>query len=169
MAIWPIFTYLQKNGLLPDRSTIICELGCNDGRVLDLFYKNGFKVLGIDRDAEAISRARESFPEGIFEVGDVSIFTAPTSSFVIIRNVLSFLKSKAVVDALLDRHKSHGMLFTFFGKNDELASSNLWWDREEVKGICKRLGARIIDESNGMTKNMKGNPRRTHVFYCLKA
>lgn len=147
---------------------MICELGCNDGRVLVPFYKHGYPVLGIDTQTEAIREAQISIPNGTFGVQDARIFTAPSGSFVIIRNVLPFLGTKEEVHKLLERHSDHQMFFTFFGPEDESANGQLSWTRGEAEHICKEFGAKVIGEFNGTNKNMAGCPRRTHVFYCLK-
>lgn len=164
----PLFKYLNQNSLLPKPGTLIFELGCNDGRVLTPFYKNGYRVGGVDMQPDKIELAKTAMPIGDFQVGDIRTFTVPAGSFVIMRNVLPFLSSKQEVDELLNRHSGYAMFFTFFGKDDELAKTKLFWSHDEVLAICDRLGARIVDEFNGDGQNMAGQYRRSHIFSCLR-
>lgn len=48
--------------------TRVFEVDCGDGEFLVPFHENGYIVGGSDGDADAIARALESMPEGIFQV-----------------------------------------------------------------------------------------------------
>lgn len=163
-----IFPYLAEHEVLPSKQSLIIELGCGDGRVLVRFYDAGYSVIGVDKDQSAIETARLTMPKGMFHVGDIRGFPVPTGSFIIVRNVLPFLDSKQEASAFLAGLKGHPMHFTFFGMNDERPGNALWWTREEVKSICKGLNATVIEEFDGMSTNLAGKPRRSHIFYCLK-
>ena len=49
--------------------TRVFEVDCGDGAFLFPLHANGFIVGGIDNNAEAITRAAETMPGGIFQVG----------------------------------------------------------------------------------------------------
>jgi hypothetical protein len=96
--------------------TRVFEVDCGDGAFLFPFHANGFIVGGIDGSADAIARAAQTMPGGIFQVGtataldpavpwDVvvcrSFAAAPDSDYL--RGVLArmFAKSTHAI-ALLD-------------------------------------------------------------------
>ena len=96
--------------------TRVFEVDCGDGAFLFPFHANGFIVGGIDGSADAIARATQTMPGGIFQVGtataldpavpwDVvvcrSFAAAPDSDYL--RGVLArmFAKSTHAI-ALLD-------------------------------------------------------------------
>lgn len=163
----PPFKYLNLNNKLPSVEIPIYELGCHDGKMLEPFYRHGYYVVGVDKDSEAIERAKVNMPKGIFVVHDIRDFTVPENGFVIIRNVFSFFDTKEQVEQLLLKIRNHKIFFTMFGPNDELAPDKLTWTREEIEKICSKVGATIVSEFDGMGTNMAGNPRRSHCFTCV--
>lgn len=163
-----LFKYLNENNKLPPKDILIVDLGCGDGRVLEPFYREGYKVVGIDLDKEAIEAAQHAMPNGSFGLCDIRQFVLPEKCFVIIRNVLSFLETKQQVQELLNKLQNNSTFFTFFGPNDEKSHTALFWEREEIEKICKNLGAEVIDETDEVGINLAGGPRRSHVFSCLK-
>jgi trans-aconitate methyltransferase len=49
--------------------TRVFEVDCGDGAFLSPLHANGYVVGGIDGDADAINRAIETMPGGVFHVG----------------------------------------------------------------------------------------------------
>jgi trans-aconitate methyltransferase len=55
----------------------VLDLGCGTGELTARIASTGAQVVGLDRDAAMIERARERYPELCFEAGDAHDFARP--------------------------------------------------------------------------------------------
>lgn len=70
----PIFDkYLSKDG-------VILEAGCGTGYLVEVLRKRNYKVIGIDYEEKVIDYAREKYPKGDFQVGDINSLKFANSS-----------------------------------------------------------------------------------------
>lgn len=84
---WQPDSYDQKLGFVseygkdllsllnPGEHEVILDLGCGTGDLTRDIARTGAKVLGMDASAEMIARAKEKYPEMVFQVGDAQCFS----------------------------------------------------------------------------------------------
>ena len=97
----------------------ILDLGCGKGRLIKVLQASGkkYEYLGIDFSEKLLAKARQQFPDHIFQMADMTKLDLPVESFDAICLVASFhhLRSKQERQALLDRIyrwlKPGGILF----------------------------------------------------------
>lgn len=76
--------------LVPGRATIV-ELGCGTGRLAPLLAARGRSYLGLDFAPAVIAEARRYFPEGRFEVADLTRDPIPEADVYVADEVLEHL------------------------------------------------------------------------------
>jgi trans-aconitate methyltransferase len=52
--------------------TRVFEVDCGDGAFLLPLHQNNYIIGGIDRDPDAIARALQTFPDGLFQIGQAA-------------------------------------------------------------------------------------------------
>ena len=60
-----------RRNKLPAEGLQIFDAGCGNGYLAGYFLSKGHKVAGCDASEEGVNLARESFPQGVFEVASV--------------------------------------------------------------------------------------------------
>ena len=60
-----------KNKLQPNSKSVILDVGCGTGHLVDKLNQFGLNVIGIDKSSSMISKAKENYPDYNFVVGDV--------------------------------------------------------------------------------------------------
>lgn len=76
------YSFVWKHGeelielLDPKPGERILDVGCGTGHLTAEIAKRGAEVLGVDRSAEMVQRARSTYPNLAFEVADASQFSA---------------------------------------------------------------------------------------------
>ncbi len=156
---------------LPNKSTPIYDLGCGDGRISKPFYDDGYKVIGIDSNAEKIAEAKETMPDAELRVGNLLEIEIPKEAFIIARNSLPFIKSKEKIVDFIQSHSQSSMYFTLFGGQDEqvVRGNAVAFSRAEVDALIKEIGPITrFSETIGETTNLAGKPRQSHVFEVIR-
>ena len=119
------------SALVPPGSTVL-DAGCGTGRVGGYLARRGYRVVGVDLDAELIAEARQEFPESEWIVSDLAHLDASTfapskldsafhsgfDAIVSAGNVLTFLDPRSrgeVLRRLGNLLGTQGRLITGFG------------------------------------------------------
>ena len=95
--------------------TRVFEVDCGDGHFLVPFHENGYIVGGSDGDRDAIARALESMPEGIFQVGPASSLDPAVPWHVVIWRHRHHANDVSAA-ALAEVDHSRGVLARMFAK-----------------------------------------------------
>lgn len=86
---WPEILELAKIKDITDKK--ILDVGCGNGRLLELFPEQTFSYLGIDQSAKLISLAREKYPDRDFRPGDcLDLGKFPEISFDLVFSIAVF-------------------------------------------------------------------------------
>ncbi len=118
-----LFDQILKNRFTPEMT--ILDAGCGGGRNLVYFLRSGFRVFGVDRNAEAVSYVRSlartlapDTPTENFQISDVEKLPYPDENFdaVISSAVLHFADDERHFDRMLREMwrvlKPSGMFFS---------------------------------------------------------
>jgi len=117
----------------------ILDAGCGEGRNLIYFVRNGYRVYGIDKNADAIAMLKylvksinKDYPPGRFTAGDIGALPYKNNEFdaIISSAVLHFAENETHFKALVTESsrvlKSGGILFariaTIIGMEDQAKS-----------------------------------------------
>jgi len=121
--------FLKKhnfNGLLVD-------IGCGEGKDVNVFYKNGFNILGIDKSQEEIIIAKEKYSYCNFKLQDAENLKFKdnyVSSFFII-NVIHYTKMEKVMKEIYRTLKKGGYLFIHFNISITDNKGNVDYEHKE--------------------------------------
>ncbi len=162
-----IFTYLKQLNKLPATTTAIYDLGCGNGRISLPFYDAGYRVIGVDINADKIAEAKKVMPSAEFDVGNLLEMEIPEESFIIARNSLPFIRSKEDILHFISTHPRSSMYFTLFGDQDEqvIRGNAVAFSRTEIDTLINTIGPITrFSETIGETTNLAGKPRQSHVF-----
>lgn len=84
----------------------ILDLGCGNGRLIKILQESQkkYEYLGIDFSERLLAKARQQFPDHVFQVADMTKLDLPDQSFDVVCLVASFhhLKTKVERQKLLD-------------------------------------------------------------------
>ncbi|MBM3233813.1 class I SAM-dependent methyltransferase [Candidatus Pacearchaeota archaeon] len=115
---------------------MVVDIGCGNGRDVNLFSKNGFRVLGIDNSEEEILFAKSNFPDLNFEVQNAETLNFPDNSigaFFMI-NVIHFLNQKKALNEIFRALKPGGYFFVHFNLSVIDAKGNIYY-RQNTKSV----------------------------------
>jgi ubiquinone/menaquinone biosynthesis C-methylase UbiE len=118
---------------------LIADLGCGDGRDVNVFSENGFNALGIDCSEKEIANAKHKFPDLKFEVQDAEALQFKNNSvdsFFMI-NVIHYLDKKKAIEEILRTLKTKGYLFIHF--NVEIRDINGKLDYQHSENNIRKL------------------------------
>lgn len=54
----------------PTSKSIIADIGCKTGHIAGNLNKNGYNAIGVDKSKKLIAKAKESYPDTTYKVGD---------------------------------------------------------------------------------------------------
>ena len=94
----------------------IVDVGCGNGRDVNIFKKQGFNCLGVDYSEQEINLAKQQFPELAFEVQNVEKLRFEDNSidaFFII-NVIHYVDMKKAISELYRTKNKNGYVFIHF-------------------------------------------------------
>jgi len=97
-------------------SGLLVDVGCGDGRDVNLFNNSGFTVTGVDYSKEQIKADKKSFPKLSFEVQNVEHLKFKDESidaFYMI-NVIHYVNKEKAIQEIYRALKHHGFLFIHF-------------------------------------------------------
>lgn len=112
-----IQTCLEGTGLRPGMR--IADLGCGSGVFTNILSSMGFAVTGLDLSPALIARAKKSFPQIEFQVGDVEDLPYPAESLdgVLLSGILHHLPDKTACARSVHRVLKKGGVFMAFDPN----------------------------------------------------
>jgi len=110
--------------LAPKAGERILDIGCGTGQLTAEIAKSGASVIGIDRSAEMIGRARNNYPELRFEIAGAAQFSSAEPFDAVFSNAaLHWMKNAAeVVSAMARALRSGGRLVAEFGGKGNVES-----------------------------------------------
>lgn len=92
----------------------ILDVGCGAGKKLMEFYERGYKVWGIDVDANAIKICRKLMPRGCFVQGEIQDISLPKFDYIRIDNTLEHIPNlREVITKCHDLLKNDGQLLIY--------------------------------------------------------
>ncbi len=115
----------------------VVEVGCGPGHVTAYLAAAGAEATGIDLTPEMVEQARERFPGGHYEVGDLRRLMRPTSAdgwgavlawYSVIH--LSPSELPAAIDALVRPLASGGTLLLAMHAGHDVRNNSTWFEHE---------------------------------------
>lgn len=149
--------------LAPKSSENILDLGCGMGQLSQKIANTGAKVIGIDRSAEMIVKARQNYPDLQFEIADATDFQVEQPCDAVFSNaVLHWVQPpEAAIDCIAKALKPKGRFVAEFGgkgnvdaivtalksslKTHDLPSINSWYfpSIAEYTAILEQRGLEV--------------------------
>jgi SAM-dependent methyltransferase len=95
---------------------LILDVGCGNGRDVNIFHGFGFDTLGVDNSEKEIESAKEKFPELKFEVQDAEKLNFKDNSIgaVFMINIIHYVHKEKAIQEILRTLTSGGYLFIHF-------------------------------------------------------
>ncbi len=165
-----VFDQLLRGNIAPGMRVL--DAGCGGGRNIVYLLREGFEVLGCDRNAEAVESVRElaaelqpGLPASNFQVSAIEAmpFGDAYADVVICNSVLHFAwddaQFQAMVKELWRVLRPGGMLFCRLGSRIGMAFEQVrgnvyrvgdgqsWYlvDEAMLMGLTRELGGRLVD------------------------
>lgn len=161
--VWPGFEVLAQYTESGDK---VLDLGCGNGRLLDLLRDKNINYIGVDNSSTLISLAQKRYPGADFQVGDALNLPFPDNHFDKVYSiaVLHHIPSKELRQRFLKEAKRvlrpEGLLI--------LTVWNLWQWRSfkyNLKyAILKLLGLSKLDFKDVFVPWAKTRQRYFHCF-----
>ena len=138
-----------------DFNDLIVDLGCSNGRDVNVFSKEGFNILGIDYSEKEIEIARKNFPSLKFDLQNVESLKFENNSigaFYMI-NVIHYVNKKRAIDEIFRTLKQKGYFFIHFNmeiidKDGNLDYSHKEKDITDLISNFKIIHKEIIDRTD---------------------
>lgn len=126
----------------------IIDLGCGNGRDVNVFTKAGFHAIGLDNQSRVITQAKEKYPSCEFILQDIEHLAFPRESvgaFYII-NTLHYVDAKTVFNQISTRLKKGGYMHVHFDEKimDKHGKVDHEMNPEEIKVLI--TGFRVLSE-----------------------
>jgi len=139
--IWDDLKYFKKFAQDKDR---ILDLGCGNGRLLELFKNKDIEYIGIDNSKELIKIAKQKYPDANFQVGSALNLPFKGNSFdkVFSIAVLHHIPSKKFRIQFLQEAKK-------VLKPNGLLILTVWnlWNKKCLRLHLKHIGLKIVGKS----------------------
>lgn len=161
----------------------ILDLGCGPGHHSRIFYKNGFKVTGVDLSKEMINIAKKEIPEVEFQVMDILKLKFKKCSFngVWASASLLHIQKKLLPKALEKIYNilcEKGIFYLSLkqGEGEELLKDKRYggvdkfysyFTSTDIEKNLKQAGFKIINISNREKRNIYDTNPWIHIF-CTK-
>lgn len=95
---------------------LVVDVGCGNGRDVDVFSKLGFNALGIDNSEEELALAKKSFPNLNFELQNAENLKVKDNSVgaCYMINVIHYLDKEKAINEVFRALKPKGYFFIHF-------------------------------------------------------
>lgn len=175
-----LFNKLKREELLKANG-ILADLGSGNGKLSEPFFRYGYQVELIDKNAEVLMHAESVF-KSVKDKG-YKIIKSSIEDFkfeknydgIMFSNVLPFIKDKEKVSNIIKesykRVNGGGFLFfTLFGIKDQWAIDKAdimsFYDKNEALSILEKEPY-YVSEDYGRGSTMKGDMKIWHIFHIL--
>lgn len=158
--LWPEFDYFTP--FLASGQSVL-DVGCGNGRLVNLYEKIGLRYSGVDISAKLIERAQKNHPNSHFEVGSILDLSSQDGEFdvvsaiAVLQHIPRLLLDKAVAE-LASKVKPGGVL--------QMTNWNMW-QKKFLKIRLQQFLQRLMNPSReifGVPSNVLSN-RDVMVFY----
>jgi SAM-dependent methyltransferase len=151
----------------------VLDLGCGTGGHAVLLAERGYEVVGVDRSAEMLRRARQRGGPARFQVGDLtSLDLGPESTFdavLIMFAVLGYLTENAELESGLRAARRHldegGLLFADVWYGPAVLAQR---PSERVKVIDTDTSAQVIRAASGRLDPRRDVCSVDYHLWCLE-
>lgn len=94
----------------------IVDLGCGNGRDLNVFHKNGFETLGIDYDEKIIADAKTKYPTLAFQCANIEHlpFSDESIDAYFCINLIHYVDQKKALAEIMRTLKPGGRIYIHF-------------------------------------------------------
>lgn len=118
-----------------DFNGTIIDLGCGNGRDINVFTKNGFNALGIDNSEKEIKLAGSNFPNCKFEVQDIENlkFEDKSVNAFFMINVIHYVNKEKALKEVYRCLKPGGYIFIHFNLEITDKDGNTDYEQDEVE------------------------------------
>jgi SAM-dependent methyltransferase len=112
---------------------LILDIGCGNGRDVNVFEENNFKSLGVDYKKEEIDLCRKNFPKLRFEIQNAENLKIKNNSVgaVFMINVIHYLNEKKSLDEVYRILKNGGYFFIHFNIQIEDKNGKIDYKHDE--------------------------------------
>ncbi len=122
---------------------LIVDLGCGNGRDVNIFAENGFNILGVDNSEKELELAKRNFPKLSFELQDIeklSFRDNSVSAFFII-NVIHYTNKEKAIKEIYRTLKPKGFCFIHFNLKivDKEGKVDYEHKEEEILDLVKKF------------------------------
>jgi len=122
---------------------IIVDVGCGNGRDVDVFSKHGFNALGIDNSKNEIENDKKKFPELKFEVQDAEKLKFKDNSidaFFMI-NVIHYVHKEKAIQEIFRSLKPKSYFFIHFNIDiiDKNGKVDYHQDQEDILKLVSKF------------------------------
>jgi len=126
----------------------LVDLGCGNGRDVNIFQKEGFNVLGIDISEEVIKKASETFPNCKFEVQDIEKLNFNDNSVgaYLMINVIHYVNMEKALKEILRTLDDKGFLFIHFNLSITDDKGNIDYEQNEDEIMNLISNFEILDK-----------------------
>jgi ubiquinone/menaquinone biosynthesis C-methylase UbiE len=134
---------------------LVVDIGCDGGRDVDIFSKQGFDVVGIDYSESEIKLARDRFPTYKFDVQNAEQLNFKDSSVgaLFIINVIHYLNQEKAFKGFFRILQPGGYIFIHFnleikGVGEEIDYSQREADIKNLLGNFKIIKNDVIERKD---------------------
>ncbi len=120
---------------------LIIDAGCGTGRDVNVFYKNGFNVLGIDNSKEEIKKAKEKYPNCKFQERDIETLDLKDVGAFFMINVIHYVNAEKALNSIFNYLKKGRFLFIHFNLMiiDEQGNIDYEQKEEEINKLISKF------------------------------
>jgi len=127
---------------------LIVDIGCGNGRDVNVFSDFGFNALGVDNSKKEIEFDRKKFPELKFEIQDAENLKFKDDSvgaFFMI-NVIHYLNKEKAIQEIFRTLKPLGYFFIHFNVDitDKSGNADYHQDEEDILKLVSKF--KIVDK-----------------------
>jgi len=132
-----------------DFKNTLIDLGCGNGRDVNVFNQKGFKVIGVDISENEITKAKNNFPDCKFEKQDIQNlnFTEESIGGGFMINVAHYVDQEKTLNEIKRILKKDGYLFVHF--NLSIVDKNNVTDYQQPEEKILKLfsGFKIVEKN----------------------
>ena len=146
----------------------IVDLGCGNGRDVDVFNRKGFKVLGIDKSEENIKNAKRNFPNYKFEIQDIEKLKIKNNSVgaVFMINVIHYINKVKSIEEIYRILEDGGYFYIHFNLSITDSEGNIDYKDSEEE-ILKLISSFKIIERERIERVDKIPKMHKHIILKL--
>ncbi len=162
---------------MPVVDKMAIDLGCGSGADTSILLKEGWKVLAVDKEVDALKKLfhQEKLNLQILHANFEEDLNLPLSTLVNASFALPFCQPKAFINLwnrIVATIRTGGRFAGhFFGQQDSWASNShmTFIEMAQLKKMLSGFNIEYLEETNKEGKTLSGSIKHWHVFHVVAA